>query len=155
VCRLDDIGKGVDVCLRVVDRLRRRFPYIRYVVVGDGPLRGTYERMSREFGIERNVIFAGRLPDTQLPQCYAASDLFALLSRRVPEIGYYEGYGIAYREAMACGKPALVSREAGYRDYVVDGCSSLLIDPNRAQEMGRCAARLASQPTDWSALNEL
>jgi phosphatidylinositol alpha-1,6-mannosyltransferase len=172
VCRLDDVGKGVDTVIRLLPRLRRRFPDIRYVVVGDGPTRAKYESLARETDVGQNTIFAGRVPDWRLPECYAACDAFVLLSRREPAVGYYEGFGIVYREAMACAKPVIVSREAGFRDFVVDGetgllvnprepeevldaCVSVLSEPREAQRMGRRAAEFAAKPADWSALNDL
>jgi phosphatidylinositol alpha-1,6-mannosyltransferase len=172
VCRLDDRGKGIDTLLKALVVLRERFPDILQVFVGGGPLRENYEAQTRELGLERNVIFAGRVDDDALPLCYAACDAFVLASRIVPEMGYCEGFGIVYREAMACGKPVVVSREAGFRDYVIDGETGLLVDPNRPEEiaracadlledprksaeMGRRAARFAEQSADWSPLDEL
>jgi phosphatidyl-myo-inositol dimannoside synthase len=172
VCRLDDMGKGIDTLLGILPRLRQRFPDIRYVVIGEGPLLRQYAAMARELGVEKHFVPAGWVSDEELPQCYAACDLFALMSRRVPEVGYYEGFGIAYREAMACGKPVIVSTEAGFRDYAVHGktglladprnpdeilraCAQVLHDPAAAECMGQRGAAFAMQEPDWSPLNEL
>ena len=172
VCRLDDLGKGIDTTLRSLLILRERFPDVLHVFVGGGPLRDAYQALTRELGLERNVLFAGRVSDEELPLCYAACDAFVLASRLVPEVGYCEGFGIVYREAMACGKPVVVSREAGFRDYVVEGETGLLIDPRRPEDiaraceallndstkaasMGRTASVFARQAADWSPLEEL
>jgi len=172
VSRLDDIGKGIDVMIQVVAKLRRRFPGILYVIAGSGPLRATYEKAAQELGVTRHVLFAGYVADEELPFYYAACDLFVLLSRIVPDVGYYEGFGIVYREAMACGKPVIVSREAGFHDYVTHGedglvvdprdahavagaCEDILSDASIASEMGKRAVRFALSEPDWSPLNEL
>lgn len=170
VCRLDDFNKGIDTVLEVLPRLRRRFPGIRYVVVGDGPRRKEYEELAHENGVEESVIFAGRVSDDELPECYAACDVFILLSRMIVETAVYEGFGIVYLEAMASAKPVIVSKEAGCRDYVIDGEDCLIVDPRDLEEifhacvkvledphasalMGKRAAACASKPIDWSALN--
>ena len=172
VCRLDDVGKGIDVAIQAVAKLRRQFPGILYVVAGSGPLRGMYEKAAGECGVARHVRFAGYVADDELPLYYSACDLFVLLSRFVPEVGYYEGFGIVYREAMACGKPVIVSKEAGFRDYVTHGedglvvdprdadavaraCAAVLGDPSVASEMGKRAVRFALQEPDWAPLDEL
>lgn len=172
VCRLDDIGKGIDTMFAVVAELRKNYPDIRYVIVGGGTHFEHYRKLAEDFGIGAHVIITGRVPDEDLPKCYAACDLFVLLSRRVPELAYYEGFGIVYREAMACGKPAIVSREAGFRDFsdpgndslvvdprnvdeVVSACLEVLNSPQRAADMGRKACVSAARPTDWSPLNDL
>jgi len=148
VGRLAGIGKGgVDTVLESLPRLRQRFPQIRYVVVGDGPKRKDLEAMARQLGVDDQVVFTGRISDEQLPQCYAACDAFILLSRRVPETGYYEGFGIVYREAMACGKPVIVSTEAGFCDYVVDGKNGMLTSPTDAEQIVRACTDLLSDPT--------
>jgi phosphatidylinositol alpha-1,6-mannosyltransferase len=117
------------------------------------------------------VIFWGRVSDDDLPRCYAACDIFILLSREVPEEGFYEGFGIVYREAMACGKPVVVSKQAGARDMIRPGENGLLVDPTDAHEMidslfsllgdtqsasvmGERAAETARAEVDWSPLNE-
>lgn len=172
VCRHDDLGKGIDVMLSVIMQLRERFPDIRYILVGDGPLRPRYEKMASDLGLEEHVVFLSRVGHEDLPRCYAACDVFVLMSRRVPEVGYCEGFGIVYREAMACGKPVIVSKHAGFRDYVVDGetglladptrvdeiartCADILGDPARAARMGERSVQFATMPADWSTLDEL
>lgn len=170
VCRLDTIGKGVDTLLHILPRLRRRFPEIRYVVVGDGANRADYEEQARRNGVDDSTIFAGRVSDEDLPRYFAACDAFILLSRKIPALGYYEGFGIVYREAMACGKPVIVSDEAGFRDYVDAGqdgfvvsprdpdgvyeaCAKVLADSALRTSMGRRAIAFASRPPDWSPLS--
>ena len=172
VCRLDDPGKGVDTVLGILPRLRERFPEIRYVVIGDGPLRSRYAAMARDLGVERHVVLPGWVTEEELPSCYAACDLFLLMSRRVPEVGYYEGFGIAYREAMACHRPVIVSKEAGFKDFVKHGetgmlvnprdseellraCLDLLTDPVAMAEMGERGASFAIQEPDWGPLDDL
>ncbi len=172
ICRLDDLGKGIDTVLGIMPRLQERFPGIRYVVVGDGPLRDRYAAMARELGVERQVILAGHVSDADLPACYAACDLFLLMSRRVADVGYCEGFGIVYREAMACQRPVIVSTEAGMKDFVTHGenamladprdadgilhaCVDVLSDPATASEMGRRARSFAVQEPDWSPLDQL
>ena len=172
VTRLDELGKGIDTVMGLLPRLRKHFPDIRYVLVGDGPSRRRYEALARSFNVAPHVIFAGRVADEELPGCYAACDLFLLLTRPVPRDGFYEGFGIVYREAMACGKPVVVSNEAGTHDIIVHGENGLLADPDNpedcadtillvlgnapaATKMGKRAVGVALREADWSPLNDL
>ena len=128
--------------------------------------------MAEERHLERHVSFAGIVSDEDLPACYAACDLFLLLSRQDLNRGFYEGFGIVYREAMACGKPVIASTEAGAKDIVRHGENGLLADPRNSDEafraivevlsnpqaasaMGQFAVAVASAPPDWSVLDEL
>ena len=121
------------------------------LVAGDGLLRGECER----FAHEKNVAtaFAGFLNQSRLPDAYAASDVLVLPS----DSG--ETWGLVVNEAMASGRPAVVSRAAGCcSDLVVDGATGhsfdlhdvhglaeilkgYLLEPGRAARQGDAASR--------------
>ncbi len=84
------------------------------LVAGDGPLRAECERKAREGQLP--VSFAGFLNQSRLPDAYAAADVLVLPS----DAG--ETWGLVVNEAMASGRPAVVSRAAGCcADLVVEG----------------------------------
>lgn len=70
------------------------------LLVGDGELRGSLEQMAKEYGIEKNVIFAGQREDVE--ELLMAMDLFVLPS-------FYEGFPFALVEAQVSGLLCLVS----------------------------------------------
>jgi len=68
---------------------------VRFLLVGDGPLRPQIQAMARDLGIEKNVIFTGARPD--VPRLMlGAMDLFVFPS-------LWEGLGIVLVEAQAAG----------------------------------------------------
>ena len=67
--------KGADVLLRALARAE-----VAAVVIGDGPMRGELERLSRELQLESRVFFLGPLEDDAVAAWYAACDLFVLPS---------------------------------------------------------------------------
>lgn len=88
-------------------------PRIRGFMVGDGALRASCENLARDQKIP--IQFAGFLNQSQIVSAYVAADALVL-----PSEG--ETWGIVVNEAMACGKPALVSDEVGCGpDLVKDG----------------------------------
>ncbi len=95
--------KGVDTLIEATARLSKRHP-VRAVVVGDGPLRSEFERLSASLCAP--VHFAGFANQSQLPAWHAASDLHVLPSR-------HEAWGLVVNEAMACGKPVVASDACG------------------------------------------
>ena len=64
--------------------------------------------------------FLGRLESESLVKYVNACDLFMMTSRHT-STGDFEGYGIAVVEAAFCGKPAVVSRNSGLAEAIVDG----------------------------------
>ena len=91
--------KNVDLLIEAVALLTINLPDIRAVIIGDGPEREILQAMVRNKGLEKNVRFAGFLPEPgELISLMKASRVFVLPSIR-------EGFGMAALEAMACGLP--------------------------------------------------
>ncbi len=80
-------------------------------LAGDGPLRGELERLSATLGIVDRVRFLGRTP--RVPALLKAADIYVQSSA-------WEGFGIAVVEALAAGRPVVVSDVPGVREIVGD-----------------------------------
>ena len=89
-------------------------------------------------GLERQVIFAGFIPDSQLPEIYANSDIFVMASREIPgRLDLVEGFGISFLEASASGLPVVAVRSGVVPDAIRDGETGLLVNPNEPQDVAR------------------
>ncbi|MGK5632104.1 glycosyltransferase [Streptomyces sp. URMC 123] len=137
--------KGQDVLLRAWPEVVRALPGARLALVGDGPDEADLRRIAPE-----GVLFAGACADTA--PWYAAADVVVLPSR-------WEGMALAPLEAMACGRPAVVTDVAGAAESLPAGhaadclvppaeplplaraLTALLSDPSRGASLGRAAAR--------------
>jgi glycosyltransferase involved in cell wall biosynthesis len=145
-------GRGHDVLLEAVGRLRARRPDVRLLLVGRGEGRPAIERRVHDLALEAAVVFAGYRGD-DLPEVVAAMDCFVLLG------GGSEESGRAVLEAMAAGRPVVAGRFGAMPETVIDGetgwlvdgpadglaevvaarVGALLADPARAQAMGHAA----------------
>ncbi|HEV2677728.1 MAG TPA: glycosyltransferase family 4 protein [Aliidongia sp.] len=88
-------------------------------------------------GLEDRVDLAGEWPPERLSEAYRAADLFVLPS-------FYEGYGMAYAEAMAHGLPIL-GTDAGAIPLTVPATAGILVP---AGDRGALAAALAQMIGD-------
>ena len=77
-----------------------------------------------------SIVVSGRVDDARLGAAYASADLFVLPSR-------YEGYGIVYAEALACGLP-VIACDVGAVPELVGREAAVLIEPDDANDL--CAA---------------
>src|ERR1039458_8854637 len=73
--------KGHDVVLRALPKVVRAVPDVAYVIVGDGDDLDYLHRLASECGVQKNVTFAGRVSDAELPLLYNACDAFVMCSR--------------------------------------------------------------------------
>lgn len=122
--------KNIDFLLHVLQRVRATLPDVLLMIVGEGPARKHLERLSRQLGLEPNVLFLGYLErERELLDCYRAGDVFVFASRT-------ETQGLVLLESMALGVPVVSLAEMGTRDIL-------------APERGACIAR--DDPEDFSA----
>ena len=112
--------KGHIHFLRAARLVLEREPAARFVVVGDGPLRGQLVAEAERLRIERACVFTGSRTDVQ--DLLGALDIFVL-----PSLD--EGIPMALLEAMALGKPAVASAVGGVPEILTDRATGLLVAP--------------------------
>jgi glycosyltransferase involved in cell wall biosynthesis len=110
----------------------REVPDARFVIVGDGELRGVLERQIRDKHLERHIFLAGFRADAR--ELTKGFDLFALSS-------IVEGMCAALIDAMAASKPAVATDAGAVSEVMVDGDTGFLVPPRDHVEM---AARLVT-----------
>lgn len=96
--RIFDLLQALDVALRTTRRLH-------LLVVGSGELLDRARGFAEERALP--VTFAGFLNQSEIARAYVAGDCLVLPS------DYGETWGLVVNEAMACGRPALVSDRVG------------------------------------------
>jgi glycosyltransferase involved in cell wall biosynthesis len=118
VARLGEQRKGLTYFFDMADEVARARPEVRFLVVGDGPLRSELERRAAEQGLADRVIFVGERQD--VPRLVAAMRVFVMPS-------LYEGCQYTLMEAMAMARP-IVSTPAGVApDVIKDGITGRLV----------------------------
>ncbi len=138
--------KGHDMLLKALPQILRAVPNAHYVIVGKGEYESKLRSIVRELGIETRVTFAGYANDTEVAAYYTLCDVFALISRAIPEEGDIEGFGIVYLEANLRGKPVVGGNAGGVPEAVVHGETGLLVDPLNIDEVGQAIVSLLEDP---------
>ena len=98
----------------------RGLPGWELVVIGDGPDRGRFENMTIELGIVDEVSFLGQVANPY--PLIAGSDVFVH-----PSLS--EGFGVAVAEALALGRPAIVTASGGPQEIAGNGSHALVVPP--------------------------
>lgn len=102
---------------------------------------GTVEMVRRllgELGLSERVTLAGELTGADLDRAYASADVFVLPSR-------YEGYGMAFAEALAHGLPVVACRAGAVAD-TVPATAGLLVPVDDAPALAAALRRLLTEP---------
>jgi glycosyltransferase involved in cell wall biosynthesis len=122
--------------LKAISEAAEQGKHIQGLMVGDGPLRPACEEFVSSH--DAPVTFAGFLNQSQIVRAYVCGDVLVL-----PSIG--ETWGMVVNEAMACGRPCLVSDRVGCGPDLVMGHGTGVIFPH-----GNAAA-LASEMVNMAA----
>jgi rhamnosyl/mannosyltransferase len=129
--------KGVDV---LIDAMAKSAGTL--MMVGDGPLEPELRRRVAAHGLERRVLFLGRVADEDLPAYYQASDLFVL-----PSVAKTEAFGVVQVEAMAAGVPVIsTSLPTGVPWVNQHGVTGLVVPPGDAGALAGAMTRLLGDP---------
>jgi phosphatidyl-myo-inositol alpha-mannosyltransferase len=115
-----DPRNGLKHMLRAFSLLRERRDDVRLVVVGDGPLRGVYQRLVPA-RLRSDVLFEGRA-DRLRPRYLASAEILCTPCQLA-------SFGMVLLEAMSAGVPVVASRNSGFELLVENGSQGLLIDP--------------------------
>lgn len=109
-----------------------------YRIIGSYDPNSAYTRALceeiRTLGLGEAVSFLGRVSEESLQEEYARADVFLMLPVR-SSVRAFEGFGLVYLEANACGVPTIGSREGGSAEAIKDGVSGLVVDAGNAEEV--------------------
>ncbi|WP_328344277.1 glycosyltransferase family 4 protein [Micromonospora sp. NBC_00421] len=144
--------KGQDMLIRALPTIRRRVPDAALLVVGGGPYRATLEKLARQTDVERDVVFTGSVPWSELPAHYAAGDVYAMPCRTRNRGLDVEGLGIVYLEASATGLPVVAGDSGGAPDAVREGETGYVV-PGR--DVALLADRVATLLADRDLARQL
>ena len=119
--------------IELAGRIKIKFPDVKFVLVGDGRLRGKIVTRIKQLNLENQIILTGWYKD--IPGILSGWDIFVLTS-------LWEGLPISVLEAMSAGLPAVVTDTGGIREALINGQTGYLVDPhdivfmqNRVEEL--------------------
>ncbi len=114
--------KGHDDLLALAPDLCAKHPNLRFMWVGDGLLRGEFERQISSLNLQDRFILTGLVPPTKIPELVNAMDILVHPSRR-------EGLARALPQGQLAGCPVVTYDVDGNREGLIDGETGFLISP--------------------------
>ncbi len=161
--------KGQDSLIRALPVIRERVPEARLLIVGGGRYQRDLRKLAANRGVLDQVVFTGSVPLEQLPEHFAAGDVFAMPCRTRRFGMDVEGLGMVFLEASATGLPVIAGDSGGAPDAVrrgitgevVDGTDiaaladqlvRLLSDPGKAAAMGSAGRQWVTENWQWDTI---
>jgi len=115
--------KNQILSIKALHRLKKNVPAAKLIIVGEGPWESILKDEVRELGLDRDVLFTGRVSEERLKLLYHACDinLYSVEDQT---------YGLVPFEAFAAGKPSLVSEDSGAGLLMAEQGLGYLIQPD-------------------------
>ncbi|NMR20523.1 glycosyltransferase family 4 protein [Cellulomonas fimi] len=142
--------EGLDTVIDAVAALRARGLDARGLIVGDGVSRPALERRAREAGVAAHLTFTGRVPRDRAADHHEALDVFVVPRRDVRVARHVTP--LKPIEAMACGRPVVVSDLPALRELVLPHGSGRVVPPDDAEALADELARLAGSTEERERL---
>ncbi len=92
--------KNIDVLIKSIYLVKKEFPDLKAVIIGDGPEKAKLKALTKRLGLEKNIEFMDFMLKEKVYGFMKSSKLFVLPS-------VLEGFGIIVIEANACGLPVI------------------------------------------------
>jgi glycosyltransferase involved in cell wall biosynthesis len=163
------VGKGVEDLIEAARLVENNQPGfgLRYVIVGDGPLRAKLEEQAQKAGLAECMQFVGQIGverRAELADLYRRAAMFVLPS-------HHEGMPTVLLEAMAAGAPVISTAVGGALEVIRDGENGLLTPPvvpsalseailslandsGLAERLGHAARESVRRRYSWDAVSE-
>jgi glycosyltransferase involved in cell wall biosynthesis len=141
-------GTDLDLALEALAQIGDRLPEARLVIAGVGDGLAGLQRQAHHLGLDDRVIFPGWIEHDRAHLYVAAADV-ALNPYRDTLINRSKCAGKVIL-AMAMGKAVVTSRLGENLEYIEDGRSGLLVEPDDAGDLA-LALRSALSDRAWAA----
>jgi glycosyltransferase involved in cell wall biosynthesis len=140
--------KALHLLIHALARLPRDVPY-ELRILGEGPMRASWERLARRAGVAAHVTWLGRLPHDEALRQYAWADVFVFSSLR-------DTTGTVVLEALGAGLPVIGLDHQGVHDVLTEHCG-VKVPVTTPREvitrLGEAIARLAGNEAEWERLS--
>jgi colanic acid/amylovoran biosynthesis glycosyltransferase len=142
--------KGCEYLIRAMAHVRVRYPDVKLVIIGDGPLRQTLERLAAK--TLKNYQFLGTQPAEVVRGWMMRSHLLAVPSITAAT-GDSEGLPTVVLEAQSLGLPVVASQHGGIPEAVVHQETGLLAPERNWQSLAQHIQNLFQDVSNWRRLS--
>ncbi len=129
--------KGYDKVIEAMAALKEKYSCLKYLLAGiyDGREKIFVDNLIHRFGLQDNVVMPGYIPDAELEEHFAMSDMYVMPSRK-------EGFGLVFIEAMYYGLPVIAGNIDGSADALLNGGLGQLVNPDSIEEIAAAISNI-------------
>lgn len=119
--------KNVEFLIEAQQELQKKQSNIKLIIVGDGPDKEKYEKLSKKLSLEKSVIFTGKAAWGDMPYYYHIADVFTTASKT-------ETQGLTIIEAMASNVVPVCIRDEAFISMITEELNGLFFETKEEYE---------------------
>lgn len=129
--------KGHKYLLLAAEKIVELNKAVKFLIVGDGPLRSKLTDKAKSLGLIDHIIFTGYRKD--IPELLSIMDIFVLPSLK-------EGFPMVLLEAMAAKKPVIATRVGAIPNVIKNNENGILVEPGDVYDLKNKIVKLIEDP---------
>jgi glycosyltransferase involved in cell wall biosynthesis len=137
-------GKGIDLFLEALRRLRDERRTFTGLIVGSGPAEAAVREQIAAFDLASRVRLLPGVPHEQVARYYNCLDVAVVPSRTMR--GWKEQFGRVLIEAMACGVPVVGSDSGAIPEVIASAGGGLIFPEGDSRRLTDCLRLLLADP---------
>jgi glycosyltransferase involved in cell wall biosynthesis len=137
----DDPRKNLETLFRAFAMIKNRSFGLKLLKVGAAQFIKERKRLKdiiAQLNLQEDILFFEQVPDEDLKYFYNLADVFVMPS-------LYEGFGLPVLEAMACGRPVVVSGSTALPEIV--GGAGIILDPIDVESLASQILKILESPS--------
>ena len=146
--------KGQDMLIRALPAIAGAVPDVKLLIVGVGPYESTLRQLAASTGVQDRVVFAGAAPYRELPAYFRAGNVFAMPCR-LRWFGFdVEALGAVFLQGAAVGRPVIAGDSGGAPEAIIPGQTGLVVDPHSPESIAAAITPLLLDPVRADAMGK-
>ena len=137
--------KGFVYVIYAVSYLLKKYPNMRYTIIGDGPLRNKYRKLIKRLGVRDIITIKGWYKHEEYIDILNNSHIF-ILSSVTAKNNDQEGIPNVLKEAMAIGIPVIATNHSGNQELIANKISGFLVPERNSQAISRAITFIIENP---------
>jgi len=140
--------QGIHVLIKSAQHIIQEFTDVRFLIVGDGPQKLTWENMVREMSLNNYFIFTGQVDYSEVPYYCGVMDV--CVSPLLKEA--MESSAVKVFDYLACGKPVVMSDISNTGQQFIESGAVILVSPENPVELANAIHSLLSHMEGMKAI---
>lgn len=121
---------GVDDFIKKLIAENKNYKNVECQIYGDGDQKEELIELVKSLGLEKTILFKGRIPNEEVPKTLSTFNVFCAAS-----VVNSESFGVAIVEAMSCEVPVIATKIDGFNEVMVDKVTGIMVEKENYKEI--------------------